>query len=131
MNKDFIQIKSLQGDLKISHKKRDFGITVSTEELVYQKPHVNYYFKLEHITGIIPYDTTETKKITFQNRRNSGSEIITMSHGIPHYRIYVSQAYVHNRSGIFQLGSAQFILPIISDLLKAISKYAGLNGIEI
>ncbi|MCU6797870.1 MULTISPECIES: hypothetical protein [Paenibacillus] len=131
MNNDFIQIKSLQGDLKISHKKSDFGITVSTEELVYQKPHVNYYFKLAHITSIVPFDTSESKKITFHNRRSSGSEIITMSQGIPHYRFHVSQAYVHNRSGIFQLGNAQFILPIVNDLLKAISKYAGLSGIEI
>jgi hypothetical protein len=127
MNKNFIKIKSLDGELKISHKKRDFGITISTKELVYQKPHANYHFKLEDITSIMPYDTSEVKAITFHNRRSSGNEIINMSTGIPKYRFYVQHAVLHNRSGIFQLGAAQFILPILNDLLLVVSKYAGLN----
>jgi hypothetical protein len=130
MNEHFIQIKSLQGDLKISHKKSGFGITVSTEELVYQKPHANYYIKLENIISIVPFDTSDVKAMSFHNRRSSGSEIINMSYGIPHYRFYVHHAALHNRSGIFQLGNAQFILPILNDLLTVISKYAGLNEIS-
>jgi hypothetical protein len=130
MNENFIQIKSLQGDLKISHKKRDFGITVSTKELVYQKAHANYHFKLEDIVSIMPFDTSEVKRISFHNRRSSGNEITNMSIGIPHYRFYVQSAILHNRSGIFQLGAAQFILPILDDLLMVVSKYAGLNQIK-
>jgi hypothetical protein len=130
MNENFIQIKSIQGDLKISHKKRDFGITVSTKELVYQKSNANYHFKLEDIISIMPYDTSDVKAITFHNRRSSGNEIINMSIGIPHYRFYVQRAVLHNRSGIYQLGAAQFILPILKDLLLVVSKYAGLNEFQ-
>ena len=129
MSEHFIQIKSLEGDLKISHKKSEFGITVSTKELVYQKPHANYFVKLENITSIVPFDTSDFKAITFHNRRSSGNEIINMSYGIPHYRFYVQDASLHNRSGIFQMGNAQFILPILNELLVVISKYAGLNEI--
>jgi hypothetical protein len=130
LNEHFIRIHSLEGDLKISHKKGEFGITVSTKELVYQKPHANYFIKLEHILSIVPFDSSGFKAITFHNRRSSGSEIINLSYGIPHYRFYVQDASLHNRSGIYQMGNAQFVLPILPDLLLVISKYAGLNEIH-
>ena len=129
MNDSFIHIKSIDGDLKLVHKKRDFGITVSTKELVYQKPHVNYHIKLEDIVSIVPFDIAELKAITFKNRRNQGSESMNMSAGMPHYKIHAQQAILHNRSGIFPLGSAQFILPIHHDLLLAISQYSGLSAV--
>lgn len=129
MNENFIKIKSLEGELKISHKKSDFGITVSTKELVYQKPHANYHIQLDQITSILPYDNSRGKVISFHNKRSSGSEIINMSAGMPHYRVHVENATLHNRSGIFILGAAQFILPIHHDLLMAISKYGGLSAV--
>lgn len=129
MNDNFIHIKSMDGDLKLVHKKRDFGITISTKELVFQKPHVNYHLKLEDIVSIIPFDTAELKAITFNNRRHSGSELMNMSSGMPHYKIHVQRAILHNRSGIFPLSSAQFILPIHHELLLAISKYSGLSAV--
>jgi hypothetical protein len=128
MNDNFISIKAIEGDLKISHKKSDFGITVSTKELIYQKPHANYHINLEDIVSIVPFDTASVKAITFHNRRSSGVEIINMSTGFPHYRFYVRQAVLHNRSGLFQLRDPQLILPIHKDLLLTISKYAGLNA---
>ncbi|OXM88238.1 hypothetical protein [Paenibacillus rigui] len=129
MNYQFIKIKSLEGELKISHKKSDFGITVSTKELVYQKPHANYHIQLEHIISIMPFEPLGGKGITFQNKRASGNEIINMSSGMSHYRIHVQNATLHNRSGIFTLGAAQFILPVHDDLLLAISKYGGLSAV--
>ncbi|TDF99713.1 hypothetical protein [Paenibacillus piri] len=129
MNENFIAIKTFQGDLKISHKKRDFGITVSTKELIYQKPHANYHIKLEDIVSIVPFENANVKAITFHNRRSSGNEIINMSSGSPHYRFYVRSAVLHNRSGLFPMGAAQFILPIHNDLLLAISKYGGLSAV--
>ncbi|MFE5317507.1 hypothetical protein ACFQ88_02245 [Paenibacillus sp. NPDC056579] len=129
MNENFIQIKSIEGDLKLSHKKRDFGITVSTKEVVYQKPHANYHLKLEDIISVVPFDTSSLKSIAFHNRKSQGSELMNMSAGMQHYKIYVRSATVHNRSGIFTLGAVQFILPIHHDLLLAISKYGGLSAV--
>lgn len=129
MNYNFIKIKSLDGELKISHKKSDFGITVSTKELVYQKPHVNYHIPLDQITSIMPYESSGGKVIAFHNKRAAGDEIINMSSGVAHYRVHVQSATLHNRSGIFAMGAAQFILPIHHDLLMAISKYGGLSAV--
>jgi hypothetical protein len=129
MNSDFIQIKSLDGDLKMSHKKRDYGLTVSTKELILHKPHVNYYFKFEHIISIVPYDNSAFKTITFVNFRSSNQEATHLTPGSEHFRIYVHAATVHNRSGLFELGPTDVIIPIYPSMLKAISECLQRNGL--
>lgn len=130
MNENFIKIKELEGDLKLSHKKYDFGLTVSTKELVLQKPHVNYHIKLQDIISIMPFEQpVGAKPVTFHNRRSSGEEMVNFHAGMPHYRVYVKEAIIHNRSGIFKLGTVQFVLPILQDLLLAISRYGGLDAV--
>jgi hypothetical protein len=97
---------------------------------VFQKPHANYLIKLEDIISITPFEQPEgARSISFKSRKEAGSETVNLHAGMPHYRIYVREAEVHNRSGNFKLQSAQFILPIMKDLLIAISKYGGLSAI--
>ncbi|MDD9270374.1 hypothetical protein ACFPES_25280 [Paenibacillus sp. GCM10023248] len=131
MNSDFIQIKSLEGDLKMSHKKKDYGLTVTTKELILHKPHVNYYFKLDDIISIIPYDNSRFKAITFVNSRSKGQESTHLSPGSEHFRIYVQKATVHNRSGLFELGPTDVIIPIYPSMLKAISDCLARSGLTI
>lgn len=136
MNHDFIQIKSLEGELKLAHKKRDFGITVSTKELVYQKPHVNYIIKLSDIVTITPYapeaggDARRGRRGTPASewRGASASELNALVTSAHHHRIYVKAATMHSRSGIFPLGATEFILPIVPDMLRAIARYAELEA---
>jgi hypothetical protein len=122
MSPDFIQIKSLEGELKMSHKKRDYGLTVTTKELILHKPHVNYYIKLEDIISILPYDNSRLKTITFVNWRAANQETTHLSPGSEHYRIYVKAATVHNRSGLFQLRATDVIIPIHPEILRTISE---------
>lgn len=130
MNENFIKIKALDGDLKLSHKKRDFGLTVSTKELIFQKPHANYHIKLEDIISITPFELPAgSRPIRLSTSKSMGSETVNVQSGMQHYRLYVREAVLHNRSGIFQLSAAQFILPILHDLVMAISKYSGLKAI--
>ncbi len=130
LNENFIRIKALEGELKLSHKKRDFGLTVSTKELIYQKPHANYHIRLEDIISITPFELpVGTKPMRIKRESSSVSETVNMQTGMQHYRIHVKDAVVHNRSGMFSLGTAQFILPVLNDLLLAISKYGGLDAV--
>ncbi len=129
MYNDFIQIKSLDGELKISHKKHDFGVSISTKELVFQKPHVNYHIKLENIVSIVPFQTTGSKWFTFVHQRSSGNEVTHVDPGLQHYKFYVREAIVHNRSGMFHIGPMEIILPVFYDLLQAIAEYGGLNAV--
>ncbi|UJF35418.1 hypothetical protein [Paenibacillus hexagrammi] len=129
MNPDFIKIKTLDGDLKMSHKKRDYGLTVSTHELVLHKPHVNYYFKLKDIISIVPYEPAAMKSITFVNWRSSNQETTHIDTASKHYRIFVKGATVHNRSGIFTLGATDVIIPIHSNMMEAISECVQHQGL--
>jgi hypothetical protein len=131
MNSEFIKIKSLEGDLRMSHKKKDYGLTISTKELILHKPHVNYYFKLEDIISILPFDNQKLKTITFVNWRSSNQESTNFSAGSQHYRLYVHAATVHNRSGIFKLGPTDVIIPIHEQMLRAISECACLSGLTL
>jgi hypothetical protein len=129
VNRDFIQIKSLEGELKLSHKKFDYGLTVSTKELVLQKPHVNYIIKLEDIFSISPFDGPAAKTMTFHqswagNQLTYGGSVTN-----PLYKMYVLQAVIHNRSGIHNIQATEFIIPIHDTLLEAISKYSGLGAV--
>jgi hypothetical protein len=129
MNPDFIKIKTLEGDLRMSHKKKDYGLTISTKELILHKPHVNYYFMLDDIISILPFDNQKLKTITFVNRRSANHESTYFSAGSQHYRLYVQAATVHNRSGIFKLGPTDVIIPIHERMLQTISECAGLTGL--
>ncbi|MGF9713050.1 hypothetical protein EXW96_04245 [Paenibacillus sp. JMULE4] len=131
MNENFIKIKALEGDLKLSHKKRDFGLTVSTKEMIFQKPHANYHIMLEDIISITPFELPAgSRPVRLSTSKSVGSETVNTQSGMQHYRVYVREAVLHNRSGIFKLGSSQFILPILHDLVIAISKYGGLEPIS-
>ncbi|NOV03080.1 hypothetical protein [Paenibacillus planticolens] len=131
MHSDFIQIKSLEGDLKMSHKKKDYGLTVTTKELIFHKPHVNYYFKLDQIISIVPYDNSTLKTITFVNARSSNQESTHLAPGSEHFRIYVQGATVHNRSGLFEIGPIDVILPIYPIMMKAISECLQRTGLTV
>ncbi len=52
MHNDFIQVKALEGELKLSQKKTRFGCTVTTKEMVFQKPHHSYQIILNDIISI-------------------------------------------------------------------------------
>src|SRR5690554_4551054 len=129
MYRDFMRIKSLEGELKYAHKRREIGLTVSTHEFVLQKPHVNYHVKLEDIVSIIPYESMALKKMTMINQSATGDEVRSVTSGAKHYRVHVKRAIIHNRSGIHEQGEMEFVMSIAHELLAAIGEYSGLKKI--
>jgi hypothetical protein len=129
MNPDFIKVQSLDGELKMSHKMRDYGLTLTTKELILHKPHVNYYFKLEDIINILPFDMGSLKTITIVNTYSANRELTAFSAGTRHFKLFVNASTVHNRSGIFKLGPSDVIIPILDQMLNLISECSGLTGI--
>ncbi|WP_409347027.1 hypothetical protein [Paenibacillus sp. MBLB4367] len=125
MNPDFIRLMPMAGDLKLSHKKSHFGITVSTKELVLHKPHANYYLSFEDIVSITPCESGKLLPFRLVNKQETRQEIVSAGDGTPHYNVYVKNATLHNRSGVFKLGTMQFIIPIHRDLIKAIGRFGG------
>jgi hypothetical protein len=128
MNPDFIQLKTIDGELKLSLKTSDYGVTVSTKELVFHKPHVNYHMKLEDIVSLVPFASDGRR--TRVSVENPGLGAVELASGQPNpdqYRMYVKSAVLHNRSGITGLGAMQFVIPIHPKMLKLIAEYSGLH----
>lgn len=126
---DFIQIRSLQGELKISHKMRQLGVTVSTEEIVIQKPHINYHIPLDQIISITPYDRM-IRDYSYVNRKDDQEEVTRIDGGgSKYYKIYTGRSIMHNRSGISEMGKMQFVLPLHADLLAIITRVSNLVSI--
>ena len=127
MNRDFISIGLMEGEIKISHKKSSYGLTVTSKEFIIQKPHTNYYLKLEDIISVVPVDPYGRKTVRFIPDWSEASELVSHAPGTRHYRFYMKEAVLHNRSGIRKLGTCDFILPVSEELLEAIGRYGGLN----
>mgnify|MGYP006976736023 CR=1 FL=1 len=130
MNTDFIRIKSLEGELKIAHSVRDAGMTVTTREFVLQKPHVNYHIRLEDIVSIVPCAEVTSRPARIVRSGANVSEVTSFTAGNRHYRLRASRVTVHNRSGMFEMGATDFVLPIRDEVLQTIVRYAGLNRID-
>ncbi|MGN7453688.1 hypothetical protein ACTHPH_02600 [Paenibacillus pasadenensis] len=127
MNADFLPVRDLEGHLLLSVKKPDFGLTVSTRELVYHKPHVNYYLKLDDMVSLMPFELRQTKEMKAGHSRGGTAEYAVSGAGASAYRIHVSAAVMHNRSGRFQMGAMQFILPIPPRMLQLIGVHSGMS----
>lgn len=126
MSADFIAIKHLQGELKISHKKGDFGLTVTDREFVLQRPHLNIHVQLEDIVSIMPAEAADANsRMRFASKRGGHEEVVRTVSSLAHYRIHVRQAHMHNRSGIMTLNGLQLVIPVLDDLLEVMVAHSG------
>lgn len=122
-----MKIKAIHGEIKLSHKKKDLGITVSTKEFIIQKPHVNYHVPLDSIVSILPADGVSWKSKTIINAEQEISQQLKSYSGVlNHFRIHATKANMHNRSGIFELGSIELVIPVHPDMLKYLVEYSEL-----
>lgn len=130
VNRDFIQLRSIEGELKLSQKKSDYGLTVSTKELVFHKPHVNYHIKYEDVVSIVPFESLG--KRAQLSVEHPGRGAVEQVSGMPEsnqYRLFAGSVTMHNRSGLTTIGAMQFVLPIPPQLMRVIAEYSGLSRI--
>ncbi|NGP43925.1 hypothetical protein G4V62_02780 [Bacillaceae bacterium SIJ1] len=129
MFKDLMKIKEIDGELKLSHKQKDFGITLSTEELIVQKPHMNYHIKLDDIVSIRPFESPRFKSISLSTGLENAREVAMMNQHRNHYQFHVKKAYVHRRSGISEIGTTSIVFPIRQKYIQRIATYGGMTGV--
>jgi hypothetical protein len=129
MNGHFLRIHSLHGELKRSLKRKNLGVTVSTEQLVFQQPYVNYYIMLRDIVSIVPYRNDKTGTYRFVNRNHSQCEITSGGFDSnDRYTFYVKRAVIHNVSGLKEIGPVRFVMPVHREMLQDIARYSQLNA---
>lgn len=128
MNGPFIKISGFHGELKRSIKNGNIRISVSTEEVVFQLPHVNYYILLRDIVNLVDYQAQGHERLKLVHRGSVHHEIIRQSkHVMPLYKLYALKATAHHRSGKHTIGPLDIIMPISNDLLCDMMKYSELK----
>lgn len=125
MNSDFIRLKHLEGDLKLSQMNTSFGCSVTSKELVFFKPHMTYHLFLQDVVSMIPIKL-ETAPVSFRYQ----SETIRHTFGSDYYKLVVKWARIVSRSGIVEKEDMEFIVPLSSKMLSYISQYSGLVAIR-
>ncbi|HJV45928.1 MAG TPA: hypothetical protein VJ824_09440 [Bacillota bacterium] len=125
MNKDFIRVKALEGELKLSQIKSRFGCSVTTKELIFQKPHHSYQIQLIDIISIIPHEI-ESKDLIFSPQHSGNTEKVTTSFSSKYFKVSVEKVKVYNRNGIFEKGNTDFIIPLSHKVLDYVAQYSGL-----
>ena len=130
MNRDFIQMRGLEGELKVSQKKQEYGLTVSTREIVFHKPHVNYVIRYDDIVSIVPFRHDGRRaRVSVRHASHGAVEYATPRADADQYRLYASRVTVHSRSGLSVMGAMQFVLPIPPKLMAVIAEFSGLERI--
>lgn len=115
---DFIQVKSMEGELLISQKRNQLGCTLTTKELIFQKPHTSYQIMLSNILGLIPFQL---------KRPTPNWEIIGDSAVLPrftqhYYRISANRVRVINRNGSYERGPTDLLVPLNDRFIQQLQR---------
>jgi hypothetical protein len=125
MNSDFIRLKHLEGELKLTQMNNHLGCSVTSKELVFQKPHMTYHLFLHDILSMVPVKL-DTKPITFRHQ----GELIRSEFGSDYYKLAVKWARIVTRSGVVERENMEFIVPLSNKMLQYIAQYSGLVAIS-
>lgn len=129
MNRDFIKLRAIEGELKVSQKKHEYGLSVSTRELVFHKPHVNYHIKFEDMISIVPFNPQGRGTRISVRHPGGGVEYASGTADTDQYRLFAKQVTIHNRSGLRAMGAMQFVLPIPPKVMAVIAEFSGLSRV--
>ncbi|WP_139491416.1 hypothetical protein [Brevibacillus dissolubilis] len=125
MNSDFIRLKNLEGELKLTQMTRSLGTSVTSKELVFQKPHMTYHLFLQDIISMIP-TKIESPVMTMKH----SSEWLRTEFASDYYKIAVKWVRIVTRSGVVERENTEFIVPLSDKMLNYIRTYSGLMIIE-
>jgi len=124
---NFINIKKMEGELLLSQKRYDFGCTITTKELIFQKPHTSYQVRLEDIIGMVPFRLTAYR----QTKEKAGDTIVDADFSTHYYKITVKQLRVINRNGKYDRGATDLIVPLDERFISLVERYAGFTTLPL
>ncbi|MFM1652216.1 hypothetical protein ACI7RC_08950 [Brevibacillus sp. B_LB10_24] len=124
MNSNFIRLKNLEGELKLTQMNKSLSCSVTSKELVFQKPHTTYHLFLHDIISIIPV-RVDSPGISFRHR----SELIRTTFGSDYFKLAVKWARIVTRSGVVEREDMEFIVPLSQKMLQYIARYSGMSVI--
>ncbi|MGO0062368.1 hypothetical protein ACTID9_20500 [Brevibacillus fluminis] len=124
MNADFIRLKNLEGELKLTQMTNSLSCSVTSKELVFQKPHTTYHLFLADILSMLPV-TVPSKNVSFRHQ----AEFIRSEFSSDYYKLTAKWVRIVTRSGVVEREDMEFIVPLSSKMLAYISDLGGLQAI--
>ncbi|MET3287824.1 hypothetical protein EDM56_17225 [Brevibacillus fluminis] len=124
MNADFIRLKNLEGELKLTHMTNSLSCSVTSKELVFQKPHTTYHLFLADILSMLPV-TVPSQNVSFRHQ----SEFVRSEFSSDYYKLTAKWVRIVTRSGVVERENMEFIVPLSSKMLAYISDFGGLQAI--
>ncbi|SFS45153.1 hypothetical protein [Marininema halotolerans] len=118
-NTPFIKVKPMHGELLVYQRQDQLRYTLTTQELIFQKPHASYQILLTDIIGMIPFELErDAKSLDFL------SEVgIRPAFSKQYYRISANRVKVINRSGHFERGTTDILLPLNDRFIRHLSAH--------
>jgi hypothetical protein len=126
VNEHFVQVKSLDGELKLSQKNKGFGYSITTKEIVFQRPYLSYHVYLADVVSLIPL-TTPPRNMTFDVDHHTK---ITTNFGGQYYKLLTTQAKVYTSKGWSERGETEFYVALSESFLQYFKKYSKLTLID-
>ncbi|MBN6188188.1 hypothetical protein JQN58_15035 [Aneurinibacillus sp. BA2021] len=128
MYKDFIKVKDTEGTLLLSHKNGKLGCDVTTKEIILQRPHCTYQILFDHIISMVPH-TLKTKHVMMPTLGNTEEQVSTRF-ASAYYKIRTQHVRIYNRSGIYEKGETDFIVPLHDLFLDYFARYSKLTVVQ-
>ncbi|GAB6932994.1 hypothetical protein [Calditerricola satsumensis] len=122
MRSPFVRVRDIAGEVKFCHVLRDVRTTVTTEELVIQRPHVSFRIPLANIVSLVPY----TPDVPLTSPAPLPLPAAIPFAGSP-YRITVAGLTVYTRSGKRDWTRADLVVPLSRVLLEQLARYSRLT----
>lgn len=126
MRKDFISVKQMAGELKLSQVKQGLRCTVTTKEIIFQKPHRSYHILFDDIIEMLPFNIPP-QTITLPA---TGGEKVKATFGSSYYKIMTEKAKIYNRNGIYEQDQMELIIPLSQKFLRYVSRYSDLYVVQ-
>ncbi|EGK11638.1 hypothetical protein ACFQ49_10890 [Kroppenstedtia eburnea] len=121
---DFIRVKRMEGELLLSQKRNRLGCTLTTRELIFQKPHTSYQVMLSDTLGILPFQLNPTGSM--QRWDETG---ITSPFTQNYYRISASRIFIINRNGRFEREATDLLIPLSDRFIHHLQQHTDLVSI--
>lgn len=122
---DFIRVNRIEGELLLSQKRHRLGCTLTTRELIFQKPHTSYQVMLSETLGILPFQLNQTGSTLPWDETG----VTPFTHRF--YRISASRIFIINRNGRFERGATDLLIPLSDRFIRHIQQYTDLVSIPI
>ncbi|ARU62568.1 hypothetical protein CBW65_17550 [Tumebacillus avium] len=112
--KQFINVKTMDGELKRTEIRRGVGFRLTTKEMILLREDVSYHIYLDDILGVISREEDETG--IYQEK--VGDTKVAHHFGASSYKIVATKLRMYNRSGMVERGSSTLFTQLSAGFSK-------------